>query len=43
MLAVSKMFKQGIPGFLSSQHILAHEWCVRAAENGNEVAEFTLG
>ncbi|KAI9244149.1 hypothetical protein EDC94DRAFT_24790 [Helicostylum pulchrum] len=43
MLEIAKFYKEGIPGFLNPHHTIAHEWCTRAAADGNQVAEFTLG
>ncbi|KAI7896342.1 uncharacterized protein EV154DRAFT_456630 [Mucor mucedo] len=43
MLEISRLYKEGIPGFLNPNPIIAHEWCVRATESGNEIAEFMLG
>lgn len=43
MLEISRLYKEGIPGFLNPNPIIAHEWCLRATESGNEIAEFMLG
>lgn len=43
MIEVSKLYKAGIPGCLKAQPSLAFQWCLRAANNGNEVAEYLIG
>lgn len=43
MLEISRLYKEGIPGFLNPNPIIAHEWCMRAAESDNAIAEFMLG
>ncbi|RCH98192.1 hypothetical protein CU097_012308 [Rhizopus azygosporus] len=43
MLELSRLYKDGIPGYLSPHALMAYKWCLYATENGNEVAEYTLG
>ncbi|KAI8885662.1 HCP-like protein [Backusella circina FSU 941] len=43
MLELSRLYREGVPGYLNPHPLMAYKWCQRATENGNEVAEFTLG
>ncbi|KAI9470056.1 MAG: hypothetical protein EXX96DRAFT_588634 [Benjaminiella poitrasii] len=43
MLELSKLYKDGISGYLSPHPTLAYDWRHRVAEKGNEVAEYMLG
>jgi hypothetical protein len=43
MLELSRLYKDGIPGYLNASVQMAHNWCLRATENGNEIAEYTMG
>lgn len=43
MLELSRLYREGIPGYLQPNALMAYKWCERATENGNEIAEFTLG
>ncbi|KAI9489637.1 hypothetical protein BDB00DRAFT_842355 [Zychaea mexicana] len=43
MLDLSRLYAQGIPGYLMPQHQVAFKWCHRAASKGLEQAEYVLG
>ncbi|CAO3665867.1 unnamed protein product [Rhizopus stolonifer] len=43
MLELSRIYKEGIPGYLNAHPIMAYKWCQYATESGNKVAEYTLG
>lgn len=43
MIELSKLYRSGIPGCLKSQPNLAFQWCLQAANSGNEVAEYLIG
>ncbi|KAG1233629.1 hypothetical protein G6F35_001283 [Rhizopus arrhizus] len=43
MLELSRLYKDGIPGYLNAHPMMAYKWCLYATENGNEIAEYTLG
>ncbi|KAI8979372.1 hypothetical protein BDF20DRAFT_869144 [Mycotypha africana] len=43
MIKLSQFYKSGIPGLIRPHLILAFQWCQKAAENGNEEAEYILG
>ncbi|KAI8052592.1 uncharacterized protein B0P05DRAFT_518400 [Gilbertella persicaria] len=43
MLELSRMYRDGIMDCLSPRPEMAYTWCLSAAKNGNEIAEFTLG
>ncbi|KAI8146530.1 hypothetical protein BJV82DRAFT_509783 [Fennellomyces sp. T-0311] len=43
MLDLSRLYVQGIPGYLMPQHETAFKWCQRAASKGLEKAEYILG
>jgi TPR repeat protein len=43
MLELSRLCKDGIPGYLNAHPVMAHTWCIKASERGNEVAEYLMG
>lgn len=43
MLELSRLYKEGIAGYLDPHPTMAYEWCKRATESGNEAAEFIMG
>ncbi|KAI7905592.1 uncharacterized protein BX663DRAFT_500269 [Cokeromyces recurvatus] len=43
MIELSKLYKEGISGYLNPHPMLAYEWCLRVAEKGNEMAEYMIG
>lgn len=43
MIELAHFCKNGIPGYLSPQPLLAFQWCYKASENDNPEAEYLLG
>ncbi|KAI9278103.1 hypothetical protein BY458DRAFT_503885 [Sporodiniella umbellata] len=43
MIELSRMYKEGIPGYLNTHPVMAYKWCLYATEGGNETAEYMLG
>lgn len=43
MIELSRLYKEGIAGYLEPHPTMAYAWCKRATENGNEAAEFIMG
>ncbi|OBZ82915.1 Protein SKT5 [Choanephora cucurbitarum] len=43
MMNLSRIYRTGIVDCLRPRPDLAYSWCLRVANNGNEVAEYTLG
>jgi len=43
MIELAHFYKDGISGYLSPQPLLAFQWCHKATENGNAVADYILG
>ncbi|KAI7886967.1 HCP-like protein [Lichtheimia hyalospora FSU 10163] len=43
MLDLSRLYAQGIAGYLMPQYEIAFKWCQRAADKGLEQAEYVLG
>ncbi|GAN06738.1 conserved hypothetical protein [Mucor ambiguus] len=43
MIELAHYYKDGISGYLSPQPLLAFQWCHKATENGNPVADYVLG
>ena len=43
MLELSRLYKDGIPDYLGAHPDMAYKWCKKAAENGNEIAAYTMG
>ncbi|KAL9536974.1 hypothetical protein MBANPS3_012200 [Mucor bainieri] len=43
MIELAHFYKDGISGYLSPQPLLAFQWCHKATENGNAVADYVLG
>ncbi|CAO3666957.1 unnamed protein product [Rhizopus stolonifer] len=43
MLEISRIYKEGISGYLNAHPIMAYKWCRYATESGNKVAGYALG
>lgn len=43
MLELSRLYKEGVPKCLEPSPQNAYQWCLKATENGNEVAEYVMG
>lgn len=43
MLELSRLYKEGISGYLNPHPVMAHTWCIKASQSGNETAEYLMG
>lgn len=43
MIELTYFYKDGISGYLSPHPLLAFQWCHKATENGNPIADYILG